>query len=215
MSKNPSSELSTSEERVFEAALRVFARKGRDGARMQEIADEAQINRAMLHYYFRSKQDLYARVFDHVLGQFVRSLAQALDPAETTSFADALRAFIDTYMDFVGANTDVLRLMMTELLAGGDVIRERIQPYLIRGETPPQQFVRRIEKAIEQGEIAPVHPQQLLVTVVSGCVFAFVAFPIVTALIPEAAENRAAFIEARKEHLFTVLYRGLQVRTAT
>ena len=50
------SEPQETEQRIFEAALTVFSRKGRDGARMQEIADLAGINRALLHYYFRTKQ---------------------------------------------------------------------------------------------------------------------------------------------------------------
>ena len=61
------------EERIFEAARKVFARKGRDGARMQEIADEAGINRALLHYYFRSKQGLFEAVFAHMFEQYMRS----------------------------------------------------------------------------------------------------------------------------------------------
>ena len=51
------------EARIFDAALRVFARKGRDGARLQEIADEAGIHRPLLHYYFRTMADLFLAVF--------------------------------------------------------------------------------------------------------------------------------------------------------
>ncbi|NNE47360.1 MAG: helix-turn-helix transcriptional regulator, partial [Rhodothermales bacterium] len=59
--KAPADALDT-EQQILEAALNVFSRKGRDGARMQEIADLAGINKALLHYYFRSKNGLYERV---------------------------------------------------------------------------------------------------------------------------------------------------------
>ena len=66
------------ETRIFDAALTVFASKGRDGARMQEIADHAGINRALLHYYFRTKQQLYQAVFAHLFQQYVNSFRESL-----------------------------------------------------------------------------------------------------------------------------------------
>ena len=77
------------EERIFEAARKVFARKGRDGARMQEIADEAGINRALLHYYFRSKQGLFEAVFEYMFEQYMRSFDAVLEHGQP--FGDLLR----------------------------------------------------------------------------------------------------------------------------
>ena len=58
---------SETEERIFDAALTVFSRKGRDGARMHEIANAAGLNAALLHYYFGSKEDLYSVVLGEKL----------------------------------------------------------------------------------------------------------------------------------------------------
>lgn len=58
------------ERKILEAAKRVFGRKGLDGARMQEIADEAGLNKALLHYYFRSKDNLFRAVFREVFQSF-------------------------------------------------------------------------------------------------------------------------------------------------
>ncbi len=54
---------SSTEQNILNAAISVFQKKGMAGARMQEIADEAGINKAMLHYYYRSKQLLFDAVF--------------------------------------------------------------------------------------------------------------------------------------------------------
>ena len=56
------------EQRILEAARRVFTRKGMAGARMQEVADEAGINKALLHYYFRDKQRLFEALHDVARG---------------------------------------------------------------------------------------------------------------------------------------------------
>ena len=114
---------SDAEARIFEAALAAFARKGRDGARMQEIADAAGVNKAMLHYYFRSKDALYGRVFEYVIGQLVQAFGAALARDDGASFAATLRLFIGTYTDFVAAHTDVMRLMVNEMLSGGAAVR--------------------------------------------------------------------------------------------
>ncbi len=55
-------EESSTEEKIFKAAKDVFHRKGFDGTRMQEIADKANINMSMLHYYYRSKDKLFEKV---------------------------------------------------------------------------------------------------------------------------------------------------------
>lgn len=202
------------EERIFEAALKVFARKGRDGARMQEIADEAQINKAMLHYYFRSKQRLYAQVFQHVYRRLNQAFFESVEQAGEESFVAALESFVDHYIRFIADNTDVLHLMVNEFLAGGEVIRAHMKEMMPRGDTPPQRFAALIARGIEGGEIAPVDPRHLVVTVVSLCLFPFVALPMVSTLIPTAAEDLDAFLEERKRHILAVLRHGIEAPRA-
>ncbi len=211
----PLADRPNAEERIFEAAVRVFARKGRDGARMQEIADEASINKAMLHYYFRSKERLYAHVFQYVFHRFDRAFFDAVEQAGEESFEAALTTFIDRYIDFVGHHTDILHLMVNELLSGGEVVRQELGKLVASGtELPPLRLVRLIARAVERGEIAPVEPRHLLVTVISGCLFPLVALPMVSTLIPEAAEDYERFLLDRRRNLLEVLLRGLRPQSA-
>ena len=77
------------ENSIFEAALDVFSRKGKDGARMQEIADAAGINKAMLHYYFRSKDLLYESVFGHVARHFFSALEAVMTAKSRRDITEA------------------------------------------------------------------------------------------------------------------------------
>ena len=61
----------TAEQRILAAAKKIFLSKGLDGARMQDIADEAGINKAMLHYYFRSKDKLFEMIFEDIARHFM------------------------------------------------------------------------------------------------------------------------------------------------
>ncbi|MFC1531279.1 TetR/AcrR family transcriptional regulator [Gemmatimonadota bacterium] len=197
------------ETRIFDAALRVFARKGKDGARLQEIADEAGIHRPLLHYYFRTKQQLYEAVAERMFNQF---LATFDAPAEGGSFADTLRAFIEHYVESVREHPHAAMWMVTENMAGNPVLGEMLTRAFATEGSPQRAMVEAIERAIETGEIRPVDPRQLLLTVVSACVFFFVTLPTVKMMNPLAEEDFDAYVEQRKKHVFEVVYYGLASR---
>jgi TetR/AcrR family transcriptional regulator len=197
------------EQRIFEAALHVFANKGQDGARMQEIADHAQINRALLHYYFRSKSQLYEAVFAHGFRQFVSGLTQTLKSEQ--GFADSLRVFVHGYIDYIHGHQEMARLMMNECLCGGPVLASHLKTAMEeRGHFPAMMMEDRIRDAVESGEIAPVDAQHTMLTIVSACLFPFVALPTVQIFHPEAGHDFDSFIEQRKRHVVDLLLGGLR-----
>ncbi|HYE57067.1 MAG TPA: TetR family transcriptional regulator [Rhodothermales bacterium] len=200
------------EGRIFEAALRVFAAKGFHGARMQEIADAAGINKALLHYYFRSKEGLYGEVFRYVFGMFVQSLGTALRAQTDGSFAVTLRTFVDGYLDFLGAHPDVPRLLVGEMLAGGAFARQHIGAIVSEGGPAEQLMFSRIRQAVERGEIRPVDPRHLVLTVIGACVFPLIARPMASMLIPEIETDFPAYLQQRKDEVFYLLYEGLARR---
>ena len=75
-------EYTETEKKIFLAALEVFGREGRNGARMQQIADLAGINKALVHYYFRSKDKLYEEVLSYVVDHFLTDLGRTLENSD-------------------------------------------------------------------------------------------------------------------------------------
>src|SRR6478672_7495746 len=73
----------STEEKILSAARKVFLNKGMDGARMQDIADEAGINKALLHYYFRSKDKLFEQIFMEVASAFLPKIFSILESEQT------------------------------------------------------------------------------------------------------------------------------------
>ena len=208
----PRSDYSDTEREIFDAALQVFAQEGRHGARMQAIADAADINKAMLHYYFRDKETLYEEILGYTMQRFMASFGESLREAPT--FEETLRTFIDGYVEFVRSDEAAMRLMVQENLAGGSLLGEHLREATKAGEAPPQILVETIAAAVEAGEIRPVDPQHTVLSVVSTCLFFFVAQPTVEIMHPTAGEDWGAFVEARKEHLFDLIYHGLAPRPA-
>jgi AcrR family transcriptional regulator len=89
----------SSEEKILSTAIEIFLEKGYDGARMQEIADKAEINKALLHYYYRNKENLFIKSFEKILNQFFSQLLSLLSSREETSkvihqVAEVQRLFI-------------------------------------------------------------------------------------------------------------------------
>jgi TetR/AcrR family transcriptional regulator len=206
-SADPPADYSDTERTIFDAALQVFAREGRRGARMQEIADAADINKAMVHYYFSDKETLYEEVFDFTMRRFMASFNTSLKAAPT--FEETLRTFIDGYVDFVRDNEAAMRLMVQENLAGGTLFGEKLQAFKQQDDAPPKILIETIGSAVAAGEIRPVDPDQTVLSVVSSCLFFFVSRPTVEIIHPAAGEDWDAFVEARKDHLFDLIYHGL------
>jgi len=103
--------------RILEAARKVFLEKGMAGARMQQIADEAGINKALLHYYFRSKEQLFRQVFEEALADMLPKVhAAVLQPMRVQ---DKLKTFVRVYFEQVRAHPVVPLFVLHELQRGG------------------------------------------------------------------------------------------------
>ena len=87
------------EEKILNSAKKIFQQKGMDGARMQEIADEAGINKSLLHYYYRSKQLLFEAVFYRAFSLLVPQLTKVLN--DDTELEEKIRNFTASHIGFI------------------------------------------------------------------------------------------------------------------
>lgn len=101
------------EEKILEAAKEVFIEKGNDGARMQEIADKAGINKSLLHYYYRTKEKLFESVFKFAFSQFAPKFLNTFNTGE--DFFTQLRKFIDIYIDLISKNSFIPMFILNEV----------------------------------------------------------------------------------------------------
>ncbi len=186
--------------RILEAARKVFLEKGMAGARMQEIADEAGINKAMLHYYFRSKEQLFRQVFEEALADMMPKVhAAVLQPMR---IKDKLKTFVRVYFEQVRAHPVVPLFVLHELHRSGaslaEVFVEQMKQAVPRAPGLfPQILLDELRAAAARGEPGAHKPDHLLVSLMAMCVFPFVARPMICALMgmDEAAFER--FLDER------------------
>ncbi|MGC4036501.1 MAG: TetR/AcrR family transcriptional regulator [Chitinophagaceae bacterium] len=185
----------TTEEKILAAAQKVFLRKGMDGARMQEIADEAGINKALLHYYFRSKEMLFEMIFRQSAQRLFQRLNIIFDSDEP--LFDKIEKFINDYIDVIKEAPYLPFFVLGEVNRNPNNFYKKMRHEL--NFPKPDKFLEQIKKEVQQGKIKPVQPLQLLMNLISGTIFPFMARPIFQLHIGLNDAQFNDFMEQRKK----------------
>src|SRR5689334_3493425 len=160
---------STTEEKILSAARNVFLKKGMAGARMQDIADEAGINKAMLHYYFRSKEKLFERIFMELSQRFFPRLIMIFESDE--SLFRKIEMFVVEYIDQMRQTPYLPIFVLNEINRQPETFIRK----MMGNEKPPvKRFFGSVQQEIKKGIIKPIDPPQLLLNIISLCIFPFV-----------------------------------------
>ncbi|MDO8972295.1 MAG: TetR/AcrR family transcriptional regulator [Saprospiraceae bacterium] len=183
----------STEQKIIEAAESVFLADGYAGARMQQIADKAGINKAMLHYYFRSKDKLFELVFRHKMKQFVPQITLTLED-EQIPFLDKLNRFVMLYLEMLRKNPSLPLFILSTMNRNPDLMVHFKQEV---GQT----IVRVMQAEIKKGNIRPVDPHQFMLTLVGMCIFPFLARPVFVGIFNLDQKAYAAIIAERHLHV--------------
>ena len=199
------------EEIILKAAMEVFVDKGQYGAKMQEIADKAGINKALLHYYYRSKEKLYVHIFKFIFKKIMAEVVELLQ--SDLPFKEFLRTFISKYMDLLNKNHRFPLFIMRELSQGGKIVSNAIKEAMPQELSEHLPALKLMEEAMDKGEIVKMDPRQIILTVVGSSLFYFIGEPILRVLLlNEESFDREKFLEERKEAIFNIIYYGLAPR---
>ena len=163
-------ELQTETElKIVVSAEKLFYQKGKAGTSMQDIADDAGINRTLLNYYFRSKDLLFEAVFKKALGNFVPVLAVLF--SSDIPFEKLVPEVIHTIIDAMIANPQIPIFVLQELSSNPERMPQLIKELGI----DPALIIKKVE---DQD-----HFMQLIMNLISLCIFPFAARPVVTSLL--------------------------------
>jgi TetR/AcrR family transcriptional regulator len=187
----------TPEERILFAATEEFAAKGFFGARTQAVADAAGVNKAMLHYYFRSKENLYREVIKAAFGKILRDVSQAwLSPGD---LEDRLEVVIASYIDNYSKNPGFLKIVLREVVDGGKRFRsafkdiEKKQP-LASGFTP-EQMVARLASELGLNNMGSVH---MIINIVGMCAISFISPLFLEAVLHMDISDFDSYLKERR-----------------
>jgi TetR/AcrR family transcriptional regulator len=184
------------EERILVAARKVFTSKGMAGARMQDIADVAGINKAMLHYYFKDKEKLFETIFLNEAQRFFPKINMIF--SSDAPLFEKIENFVNEYIDEMLENPYLPWFVMNELHRDPDQFMYKIWG---KDNLPkPGKFLEQIEREIKKGTIKRIHPLHLLMNLLSMTIFPFVARPMITRnLRMSELQFRKAMEQRKKE----------------
>lgn len=190
------SEAEETEQQIFEAAKKIFHREGYEGARMQAIADEAGINKAMLHYYYRSKDQLFQAVFQDAVKRFFPVIQEVLGGDK--ALVPKVKELVDTYYGIFRDNPHLPTFVIYEM----NQHPERFKQFM-KGQMGgvPEPFLRQVEAEVRAGGIKPVKPHEFLINIIALCVFPFIARSMVEAVFGMDAQDYERFMEERRKSL--------------
>lgn len=186
----------STEDRILKIARKKFVQKGFAATRMQEIADEAEINKAMLHYYFRNKEKLYREVVRYTLSSVIPVLSKAIEGK--SEFWDRMDNLVGAHINILMDQPDIPIFILSELSQKQDVILEEIRTHNAY-VGPLQSLLGQTMIEMQQGKLKQVNPMHLILNVMSMTVFPFVAKPIFSEVMGITDDNFKNLMKERKD----------------
>ena len=199
----------TTEEKILAAAEKEFLQKGYAAARTTAIAEAAGVTHAMLHYYFRTKDNLFDKIIESKIGTLRDIMLSSVgDP--TIPLFDKLKSAIEHHLDFIAANPDLPKFMFGEVFSRPEkmpVVLEKL-----RYHTPlmTRSLQAQIDEYARKGLCCRVDAGMLILDIVSLNIFPFMAAPMANPLLGGMMTDREAFIEARKKENVETIMRKLK-----
>ena len=192
------------------AAEKLFLEKGFKAASTTEIAREAGCNQALVHYYFRTKENLFNMIFyakfETVMDFIDRSIRDDSDIFKSIS------SIIGAYFHFLTENPKIPYFLFNELTQNRERRKYIREVFLSskRGQTVFSRLQSMVERGNRTGTIREIDPLDLIIDGMSLVVFSFIAAPIFIDLLGRDGNTASEFLEHRKKEITTLLINGLR-----
>ena len=189
----------STEEKIKKAARKVFMQKGYAATRTRDIAEEAEINLALLNYYFRSKEKLFHEVMMEKIQQFFGILLPVInDPS--TKLEKKIELMVSSYTDMLMENPDLPLFVLSEMKGRSDNISKILPVQKITGKVS---FIQQLKE-----KRPDINPIQFLMTILGMIVFPFVARPAFE-LIAATNKNELQRILLERKKLIPVWVKAM------
>ncbi len=198
--------LSTDTEQLIkDTAKRVFFKEGKLHATTQDIADAAGINRASIHYYYRSRKLLFDKVFSEALEEMHSKMKTVLQ--QDLPFRQLIEKFIEFFLIRSMEHPYLELFLIAELNDDAEIKHEMLNPE----EKAERRAMldQAINHEVAAGTMKPIKPEHFIVNLMSLCTFPIMAKPVIKTSIGLTEESYAAFIEERKQVILKLIFLDL------
>lgn len=197
--------INTTETSILKAAKTIFSQKGMDGARMQEIADEAGINKSMLHYYFRNKELLFKAVFMEAFTTLAPQLNEILNA--DSSICDKIKGFSHNYITFIINHPYLPNFILQEMNRNTQFVNDLISK---KNFPSIKKFKLQVKEKVADGTLRPIKAEHLFINIMALNIFPFVAKPLLKKVLNTSDAQFKNLIEERKTEVSAFIINSIK-----
>jgi len=185
----------SAEQKIKEAARKLFTQKGFDAVKTRDIAEEAGLNLALLNYYFRSKQKLFDLIMIENMQQFIQTIVLRISESDT-GVAEKVEKVVIAYIDMLTEKPYLPIFVMNQMHSTPAKLLEKMGPVLtiVSGN-----FIKQLEEAMDRGEIKKIHPFHFIANLVGLTVFPFIGRPLIQRVSGTGNDEFMALMQERKK----------------
>jgi len=187
----------TTEEKIKEAAKTVFYKKGFAATRTRDIADEAELNLALINYYFRSKAKLFEIIMTETFVGFINSVKEILNN-EKTSLEQKVETIAERYIDFIIKEPEIPTFILTEIRNNSEGLLKKLP---IKEIVNDSVFIKQFQEAVEKKEILEPNPLHFFMNLMGLIVFPFIAKPMIMGSRNLQIDEFNALMQERKRKI--------------
>ena len=203
MKKNQSSK-----QKILSIASKEFAAYGFGGARVERIARQAGVNKAMIFYYYSSKQNLYRIIIKNSLLELIPKIQEAI--AVSKSPEQFFERMPKVYIRYFSQKQEVIRMIGFELIQDPGNITSVIKDIFSNiSESPPKLLINKISIWYQKGLISEPDPVHLILNILPLCIFSILGTPLVEAILDLKIENSIDFMDNRINSISNLLKKGM------
>jgi AcrR family transcriptional regulator len=185
----------SAEEKIKQAARKLFTMKGYAATKTRDIAQEAGINLALVNYYFRSKEKLFHLIRTESLQKIGEEIVRIISDADTT-LEEKIKKLVACYTETLMNEPDIPLFVLNEIRNNPEQLVDKIG---IRDKVMNSALMHQLMQRITEGKIRPIHPVHFIINTISLTVFPFVAGPMLKLVANLDDTAFTAIVNERKE----------------
>ena len=197
------------ESEILKAAEQEFMLKGFDGAKTTSIAHAAGVTHAMLHYYFRTKEQLFERILTEKVQLMSESVLAAFGQPGLP-LLERLKDGVTCHFYFIAANPQLTRFIVNEVLSRPERYKLMSDKIVKVADCLMKGIQQELDELHAQGKVEWVDVRMLLLDIISLNVFPFIAYPIIEPILGDIAADRNRFFELRKAENIEMIMRRIK-----
>jgi AcrR family transcriptional regulator len=219
LKKHPTSHDLSAEQRILAAARQEFSERGIDGGRMQAIANRAGVNKALLHYYFRSKGKLFEIIISGLLAEIWRQIHADLGAQpQTLDLRSTIRSLVSSYITVMSRQPEIPRILIRQLLNGDRNVRVVARSIIAELGDAPVRILSAFTREVKAGRMKKCDPVQLMLNIMGMVIITFLSQPVAEIVKQETGFGiiyDEKFYKSRIDFITDMVFDGIAVKERT